>query len=103
MWKASAVLFYSFEPAMVRCEKEEAGHCNYGKAMLKLPISSSNEVGFFAVVAVRSEDRRRYEPGLFIRPRGPGEKEAVRVSLESLSRPAGSQVTTGDAASAVLW
>lgn len=67
MWKVSAVLFCSFEPVMVRHEKEEAGQCNYGKAMFKKPISSSHEVGFFEVVPVSSEDRRWYEPCLFIK------------------------------------
>jgi len=43
---------------MVRHEKKEAGQCNYGKAMLRKPISSSSKVVLFAVVAVSGEDRR---------------------------------------------
>lgn len=46
---------------MARREKEEAGQCNYRKEVLKKPISSSNEVGFPAVVAVSGGDRRWYE------------------------------------------
>lgn len=38
--------------------EEEAGQCNYGKIMFKKPISSANEIGFFAVVVslVRTGD-----------------------------------------------
>lgn len=71
--------------------------------MFKKPISSSNEVGFFSTVAVSSEDRRWYEPCLFIKAWGPEEKRTASVPLESPSSPAGSQVTAGDAAPAMVW
>ena len=81
-WKASAVLFRSFKAVMVSHEKEEAGQRNYAKATFKKPVSSSNKVGFFAVVAVSSEDRSWYEPCLFIKAGGPGEEEREFVSGE---------------------
>lgn len=67
------------------------------KTVFKKPISSSNKVGFFAV---RTGDGMNLVCSS--EPEGPGEEGTASVSLESLSRPAGSQVTTGDAVPAVV-
>lgn len=82
---------------MVRHGKEEVGQRNYGKTVFKKPISSSNKVGFSAV---RTRDGMNLVCSS--EPKGPGEEGTASVSLESLSRPAGSQVTTGDAVPAVV-
>lgn len=80
--------------------EEEPGQCNYGKTMFKRPISSANEIGFFAVVVslVRRRDglnfvcssnpegqRKKKHPACFWRA-SPG-LQVLRSQLGMLAQP----------------